>query len=97
MKRSMILSVILLASCAGAPTPPKGHLSGINAKSGYMLKFDFEKDFDSNGKLKSDAKGVRVPITLDSLHRGWFMDAASKEELQAYALKWKQRYQDKCK
>jgi hypothetical protein len=103
MKKSMIRSAIVFASllvvalasgCAHAPKPPVGHLCGINAQSSYILCFDFEKDFDADGKLKSSSKGVRSTITLTDLHKGWFIDAPSKEALQAYAMKWKQRFQD---
>lgn len=91
---AILFASVLLIGCAGAPKAPKGELCGINASSGYKLCFDFEKDFDANGKLKSEARGARSSITLQSLHKGWFLDASSKEELQAYAEKWKQRYLD---
>lgn len=99
MKRSAILFgslliLVLMNACAHAPKPPEGKICGINAQSSYILCFEFSKDFDENGKLKADSKGTRTPISLMDLHKGWFMDAPSKESLQGYALKWKQRYQD---
>lgn len=101
MTNSTMLFVILLSSltigCAEGPKRPSGTVMGINARptsepAPYALTFNLETDFDENLRLKPDAKGVRVPITLDQLHAHWAMNAQTKEELVRYALEWKQKY-----
>ena len=97
-KLTLILTTplaILLSSCALAPTPPQGQICVINATSAqpYKLCFDMAKDFDSNGKLQGGVLGIKTPIQFKDLHKYWCMDSGSKESLQAYALKWKERYQ----
>jgi hypothetical protein len=100
MKTLMSLCAILCASlligCGSVPKP-KGWVKVINAQpkkapSPYALWFNFETDFDEDGRLKKGVPGVNRPITLKDLHANWCMDHASKENLEAYARKLKDRY-----
>ncbi len=102
MKNSMKLFAIafvsfILSACMHAPKQPVGIVKAINAKprqaaKPYTLNFNLETDFDEDLKLKPEAQGTRVDVSLDDLDRNWVMDAATKEELIRYALQWKVRY-----
>lgn len=94
---TLLVTVLSISSCDNPPRKPQGNIALVNAHptnepQPYRLQFNLETDFDENLSLKPDAKGVRVPTTLEDLHANWVMNAATKEELQRYGLEWKQRY-----
>jgi hypothetical protein len=91
------LLAILLSSCQQAPKKPKGEIFIVNAHPTkeplpYALVFNLETDFDDNLKLKDGAQGVHKTVDINALHKHWCMPSPSKEDLQRYALEWKQRY-----
>lgn len=93
-----LVAVSLVATSCSKPIPrPKGEVCRINARSGYILCFDLENDFDSNGDLLPNVQGVRKPVQLLNLHGHWELDEQSLSNLRAYGKKVKDALEKECK
>lgn len=86
-----LLIALEFIGCGSLP-PPKGEECFVNQKSSYMLCFDFEKDYNQDGTIKSTSKGVHRPIDI----QGYSCNSPdTRASVKAFALKYKQRCESK--